>query len=61
MSRDEEEKGLNKNTHKENLLIIGTEWQENLVEFPSLRILGTRQMCESGTDAPGNSFLSLEL
>ena len=61
MSRDEEKKGINKNTHKEKLLIIGTEWQENLVEFPSLRILGTRQMYELGTDAPGNSFISLEL
>lgn len=61
MSRNEEQKGLNKNTHKEKLLIIGTEWQENLVEFPSLGILGIRQMYESGTDVPGNSFLSLEL
>ena len=33
------------------MLIIGTKWQEKSVEFISLQILGTRQMCELGTDA----------
>ena len=42
------------------MLIIGMEWQEKMMAFPSIGILRTGQMYELGTDARGNGFLPRE-
>ena len=57
MSIDEEGKGINKNKQKEKMLIIGMEWQEQMMAFPSIGILRTGQMYDLDTDARGNGFL----
>ena len=60
MSIDEEGKGINKNKQKEKMLIIGMEWQEQMMAFPSIGILRTGQMYDLDTDARGNGFLPWE-